>query len=129
MFSKMLCCLFMIAAMSLAGVAGCVEPSQPAPEATGEVQPAPETTDEVQPAILDEDCAVEPKGERSTLGPEGDVDMCCSWGYYRCPTTGMTYEFEALACSSGPSSTQAARACDNACSATCVKYGWFDPCP
>ena len=54
--------------------------------------------------------------------------LCCSFGYYRCPTTGAIFDYEALACSSGPEKSTAASRCDVACAATCVDSGWIDPC-
>jgi len=56
------------------------------------------------------------------------ASLCCSYGYYRCPTTGAIFDYEALACSAGPRKTTAAAQCDAACAATCVDSGWINPC-
>ena len=118
MISKMFRGLFMFAAVSLAGLSGCAE----SPE------PAPETANEVQSATLDEDLAAEPADEVSTLGTGGRGDQCCSYGYYQCNTTGEIFDYEARPCSAGPSSWSARRTCDLACEETCTNSGWLDPC-
>jgi hypothetical protein len=85
-----------------------------------------------------------PRDERSTVvevdNPDDGVaesassvyetpELCCSSGYYRCPNTGAIFDYEALACSSGPRKSTAASQCDVACTMACVDSGWLDPGP
>lgn len=66
--------------------------------------------------------------ESASLAPD-EPSLCCSYGYYRCPTTGAIFGYEALGCSPGPKKSTAASQCNAACAATCVDSGWRDPCP
>src|SRR5262245_17037166 len=45
-------------------------------------------------------------------------ELCCSYGYYRCPTTHAIFDYESLSCSSGPRKSTAALQCDVACATT-----------
>lgn len=117
----MACCLALVAVPLVDG--GCV----------GSVD-RPVPRDE-RSAVVDVDDPDEGGAERAAARGESesaiydDPSLCCSYGYYRCPTTGAIFDYEALACSSGPRKSTAAAQCDAACAATCVDSGWIDPCP
>lgn len=78
--------------------------------------------------VVDDVPADDSIAESASLAP-ADPSLCCSYGYYRCPTTGAIFDYEALACSFGPRKSTAASRCNIACAAACVDSGWLDPCP
>jgi hypothetical protein len=116
----MACCLALLAVPLVAG--GCMDSVDP------------EVSREERSAVVDVDNPDESIAERAAASGELEsavseaASLCCSYGYYRCPTTGAIFDYESLACSTGPRKTTAAAQCDAACSATCVDSGWINPC-
>lgn len=116
----MACCLALAAVPLVAG--GCMGSIDL--QAPREEQSAVIDVDDLGDGVAESAAA---SGEIESSVSEA-ASLCCSYGYYRCPTTGAIFDYEALACSSGPRKSTAAAQCDAACSATCVDSGWINPC-
>ena len=124
MVAKMFRCLFMIAAVSLAGLSGCMESQKAVPDQTaGIASPTVDGTD-VNPTPYKATKAGTIDGDPTAdFGGGGD---CCDGGYYQCPTNGQIFEYEALSCGFNVvKKTTAAQRCDAACVAACVDSGWL----
>jgi len=74
-------------------------------------------------------CGVEQSGaeQQADTNQVNEMVNCCYFGYFKCSSDGVYYEYVPATCG-GATSTQALAMCQSECSGTCSGSGWLDGC-